>query len=64
MSRAVPVLVLAGDIREAPAEMREAPNVHLASIAPEGTAKEVSMRDAITLLESAAKDWVTRLCGE
>ncbi|NUP89512.1 MAG: hypothetical protein HUU25_06800 [Candidatus Sumerlaeia bacterium] len=47
------MLVLAGDVREAPPALRVMAGVTLAPIAPPGTSVEESMRNAARFLEEA-----------
>ena len=47
----VPVLFLVGDARKAPPVLREDPALRLVAIAPPGTPRDESMRDAATFLE-------------
>lgn len=57
-ARGVPTLFLAGDIAEAPPELRTAPLLQLRAIAPPGTPREESMRRAAELLEQATREAV------
>lgn len=52
-ARGVPVLVLAGDVREAPPALRAMAGVTVAPIAPPGTPAEESMQNAERFLEEA-----------
>jgi glycerate kinase len=59
--RKIPTLMLAGDISEAPDDMRADPQLHLRATAPAGTPREESMREAARFLEAATREAVAEI---